>query len=72
MQAFVGHPDHRKYNPLLRKKNPVLREFPWLFAIKSARNEGAAFATKRAMQQESRLKVTLPNLADDGLIDGMF
>jgi len=37
-----------------------------------ARNEGAVFAIKRAMQQEPRLKVTLPNLADDGLIDGVF
>ena len=37
-----------------------------------ARNEGAVFAIKRAMQQEPRLKVTLPNLADDGLIDGLF
>jgi urocanate hydratase len=37
-----------------------------------ARNEGAVFAIKRAMQQEPRLKVTIPNFADDGLIDGMF
>jgi len=37
-----------------------------------ARNEGAVFAIKRAMQQEPRLKITLPNLADDGLIDGVF
>jgi len=37
-----------------------------------ARNEGAVFAIKRAMQQEPRLKITLPNLADDVLIDGVF
>jgi urocanate hydratase len=37
-----------------------------------ARNEGAVFAIKRAMKQEPRLKVTIPNFADDGLIDGMF
>jgi hypothetical protein len=54
------------------KKNPVLREFPWLFVPKSERNEGAVFAIKRAMQQEPRLKITLQNLADDGLIDGVF
>jgi urocanate hydratase len=50
----------------------VLREFSWLFVPKSARNEGAVFAIKRAMRHEPRLKVNLPNLADDGLIDGMF
>jgi len=50
----------------------VLREFPWLFVPKSERNEGAVFAIKRAMQQEPRLKITLPNLADDALFDGVF
>ncbi len=34
-----------------------------------ARNEEAIFAIKRAMQKEPRLKVTLPNLADENLID---
>lgn len=37
-----------------------------------ARNEGAIFAIKRAMQKEPRLKVTLPNFADDSLIDKLF
>lgn len=37
-----------------------------------ARNEGAIFAIKRAMQQNPNLKVTLPNLADDNLINSMF
>ena len=37
-----------------------------------ARNDGAVFAIKRAMEQEPRLKVTLPNLADDQLIDNLF
>lgn len=37
-----------------------------------ARNEGAVFAIKRAMQQEPLLKVTLPNLADDKLISDCF
>ena len=32
-----------------------------------ARNEGAVFAIKRAMEIEPNLKVTLPNLVDDSL-----
>lgn len=34
-----------------------------------ARNEGAVFAIKRAMETEPNLKVTLPNLVDDNLLD---
>lgn len=37
-----------------------------------ARNEGAVFAIKRAMEQEPKLKVTLPNLVDDTLLDDLF
>jgi urocanate hydratase len=37
-----------------------------------ARNEGAVFAIKRAMDDEPRLKVTLPNFADDDLIDSVM
>eukprot|EP01029_Cantina_marsupialis_P011343 TRINITY_DN2529_c0_g2_i1.p3 TRINITY_DN2529_c0_g2~~TRINITY_DN2529_c0_g2_i1.p3 ORF type:complete len:671 (-),score=153.02 TRINITY_DN2529_c0_g2_i1:7011-9023(-) len=37
-----------------------------------ARNEEAVFAIKRAMEVEPNLKVTLPNFADDKLIDGAF
>ncbi|AYF45381.1 urocanate hydratase [Halobacteriovorax sp. BALOs_7] len=33
-----------------------------------ARNEGATFAIKRAMEKEPLLKVTLPNLVDDKLL----
>ena len=33
-----------------------------------ARNEGAIFAIKRAMEMEQNLKVTLPNLVDDQLL----
>ncbi|MDO5616336.1 MAG: urocanate hydratase [Cruoricaptor ignavus] len=33
-----------------------------------ARNEGAIFAIKRAMEVEPNLKVTLPNLVDDALL----
>ncbi len=37
-----------------------------------ARNEGAIFAIKRAMEHEPLLKVTLPNLVEDELIDQVF
>ncbi len=33
-----------------------------------ARNEAAIFSAKRAMEQEPKLKVTLPNLVDDDLL----
>lgn len=36
-----------------------------------ARNEEAMFAIKRAMEAEPRLIVTLPNIADDNLIEGI-
>lgn len=34
-----------------------------------ARNEGAVFAIKRAMEENTNLKVTIPNFADDGLVE---
>lgn len=34
-----------------------------------ARNEGAMFAIKRAMEMEPKLKVTIPNLVDDSLLE---
>lgn len=34
-----------------------------------ARNEGALFAIKRAMETEPQLKITVPNLVDDKLFD---
>jgi urocanate hydratase len=37
-----------------------------------ARNDGATFAIKRAMQVEPKLKVTLPNLVDDTLLKDLF
>jgi urocanate hydratase len=37
-----------------------------------ARNSEAVFAIKKAMEAEPRLKVTLPSLADDNLIDKFF
>jgi urocanate hydratase len=37
-----------------------------------ARNEGAVFSIKRAMEKEPMLKVTLPNLVDDQLLVNLF
>lgn len=37
-----------------------------------ARNENAIFAIKRAMEAEPLLKVTLPNLVDDQILDELF
>ncbi|SHH02829.1 urocanate hydratase [Winogradskyella jejuensis] len=36
-----------------------------------ARNKGAIFAIKRAMESEPNLKVTLPNMVDDKLLNGL-
>ncbi|MCC6700618.1 MAG: urocanate hydratase [Fluviicola sp.] len=37
-----------------------------------ARNEGAIFAIKRAMELEPRLKVTIPEIVDDSIISKVF
>lgn len=37
-----------------------------------ARNQGAVFAIKRAMAGNPDLRITLPNFADNELIDGLF
>ena len=37
-----------------------------------ARNPGALFAIKREMQRSPELKVTLPNLVEDELLEGLF
>lgn len=37
-----------------------------------ARNEGAVFSIKRAMEKEPMLKVTLPNIVDDQLLENLF
>jgi urocanate hydratase len=37
-----------------------------------ARNEGAVFAIKRAMESEPNLKVTIPNFVDKEIIEGLF
>ena len=37
-----------------------------------ARNKEAVFAIKRAMKSESKLKVTVPNLVDDSILEKLF
>ena len=37
-----------------------------------ARNKGAIFAIKRAMEQEPKLKVTIPELVEADVLDGLF
>lgn len=37
-----------------------------------ARNEGAIFAIKRAMEMDPNLKVTIPNLVEDALVNSIF
>jgi urocanate hydratase len=37
-----------------------------------ARNEGAVAAIQRAMHQDSKLRVTMPNFVDDQLLDNLF
>jgi len=37
-----------------------------------ARNEGAVFAIKRAMEQNPQLKITVPEFADDKLLNELF
>ena len=58
--------DRRLKNMLFWDVNNGISRRSW------ARNEGAIEAIKRAMTENPGLKVTLPNLADDGLVDGIF
>jgi urocanate hydratase len=37
-----------------------------------ARNKGALFAIKREMERTPHLKVTLPNIVDDALLDTLY
>ena len=37
-----------------------------------ARNEGAIFAIQRAMEVEPNLKVTIPVIADDQIVENLF
>lgn len=58
--------DRRLENMLFWDVNNGISRRSW------ARNEGAVFAIKRAMEANPALKVTLPNLADDELIETAF
>ena len=58
--------DRRLKNMLFWDVNNGISRRSW------ARNEGAVFAIKRAMEANPNLKVTLPNYADDKLIEGIF
>jgi len=58
--------DRRLKNMLFWDVNNGISRRSW------ARNEEAIFAIKRAMQAEPLLKVTLPNVADDSILEGLF
>ena len=58
--------DRRLKNMLFWDVNNGISRRSW------ARNEGAVFAIKRAMEADPNLKVTLPNFADDRLIESLF
>ena len=58
--------DRRLRNMLFWDVNNGISRRSW------ARNEGAIFAIKRAMKTEPRLKVTIPNITDENLIDSIF
>lgn len=55
--------DRRLHQMLLWDVNNGIARRSW------ARNEGAIFAIKREMERTPNLKVTLPNLVDDELLD---
>ena len=58
--------DRRLKNMLFWDVNNGISRRSW------ARNDGAVFAIKRAMEANPNLKVTLPNFADDQLIESLF
>lgn len=58
--------DRRLKNMLFWDVNNGISRRSW------ARNEGAIFAIKRAMQAEPRLKVTVPNLVDEATMNKLF
>lgn len=58
--------DRRLKNMLFWDVNNGISRRSW------ARNEGALEAIKRAMAETPGLRVTLPNLADDGLVEVFF
>jgi urocanate hydratase len=58
--------DNRLKNMLFWDVNNGISRRSW------ARNEGAIFSIKRAMESEPNLKVTLPNLVDDKTLDSLY
>ena len=58
--------DRRIKNMLLWDVNNGIARRSW------ARNKGAMFAIKREMERTPGLKVTVPNIADDNLIESLF
>ena len=58
--------DRRLHSMLFWDVNNGISRRSW------ARNEGAIFAIKRAMEAEPRLKVTLPNIVDDSILKNLF
>ncbi len=58
--------DKRLTNMLFWDVNNGISRRSW------ARNEGAVFTAKRAMEANPQLKITMPNMADDSLIDDLF
>ncbi len=58
--------DRRLKNMLFWDVNNGISRRSW------ARNEEAIFAIKRAMEAEPKLKVTLPNFANEALINNLF
>jgi urocanate hydratase len=58
--------DRRLKSMLLWDVNNGINRRSW------ARNDSAIFAIKRAMEANPNLKVTIPNIVDDTLIDNLF
>ncbi|MFP4663926.1 MAG: urocanate hydratase [Bacteroidales bacterium] len=58
--------DRRLKNMLFWDVNNGISRRSW------ARNDGAVFAAKRAMEHNPELKITLPNMVDDDLLNGLI
>ncbi len=57
---------HRLHSMLYWDVNNGITRRSW------ARNKGAMFAARRAMEQNPALRITFPNLADDDLVNSLF
>lgn len=58
--------DRRLKNMLYWDVNNGISRRSW------ARNDGAVFAAKRAMEKNPELKITVPNMVDDNVLDGLI